>query len=215
MSDGRIAITIARQLGAGGVPLGRRLEKRLGFRYLDDEILRMAAEKLGARPEELARWDEHRSRFWERLASTFSLGSPEGMFEPAAGLGAAAVIQDREVFELQAEVIREVTAKEDCIVIGRAGFWVLRDHPGRISVYLHAPVEARVPVVMGAFQLDAERARQLIGQIDVDRARFVRETTGKEVCVGNQDICVDTSRVALEVVEEMVVGMVEKRRGNH
>src|SRR3954468_1689495 len=91
-----IAITIARQLGAGGGPLGKRIAERLGFAYLDDDILRKAAEKSGAHPEDLARWDEHRSRLWKRLAGTFSLGAPEGVFEPLAGV---AVVQDKEVFE--------------------------------------------------------------------------------------------------------------------
>jgi CMP/dCMP kinase len=212
MSSNLIAITIARQLGAGAAPLGKRLSQRLVFTYLDDEILRRAAEKAGADPEDLARWDEHRSRFWDRLAQTFSLGAPEGMYTPATG---AIVVHDREVFELQSQVIRETAARENCIVIGRAGFWILRDHPGRISVYLHAPPEARVPEVMAAFKVDESRARELIAQIDADRARFLRETTGCDLTAPTQHLCIDTSAIPLDVAEEMVVKVVEakQRRG--
>jgi cytidylate kinase len=196
-----VAITIARQLGAGGAPLGKRLAKRLGFTYLDDEILRLAAEKAGADPEELARWDEHRARFWERLGGTFSMGAPEGLY---TSLNAAAVIHDRDVFELQSQVIREHAARTDCVIIGRAGFWVLRDHPGRLSVYLHAPAECRVAQVAEMFRVDAAHARQLIAQIDADRARFVRETTGMEIAATSQHICLDTSLIRLETAEEIV-----------
>ena len=170
-----IAITIARQLGAGGAPLGKRLADRLGFTYLDDEILRLAAERLGADPRELARWDEHRARFWERLGQTFAIGAPEAVYSP---LNAAAVIHDRDVFDLQAQVIRDYAAKENCVIIGRAGFWVLKDHPGLLSIYLHAAPDARLPEVMSVFNVDADKARQLIARVDADRARFVRETTG-------------------------------------
>jgi cytidylate kinase len=209
MPEPLIAITIARQLGAGAAPLGKRLAERLGYCYLDEEILRRAAEKSGADPEDLARWDEHRSRFWDRLAQTFSLGAPEGMYTPATK---AVVVHDREVFELQSQVIRETAARESCVVIGRAGFWILRDHPGRISVYLHAPPEARLAEVMAAFKVDAGRARQLIAQIDADRARFIRETTGSEVTATSQHLCIDTCAIPLEVAEDIVVRVVENKK---
>jgi cytidylate kinase len=202
-----IAITIARQLGAGGAPLGKRLAQKLDFAYYDDEILRLAAEKLGAPPQELARWDEHRAAFWERLGNTFTVGVPESLYVP---LQAVPVVQDREVFELQAEVIRDAASKGNCIIIGRAGFWILRDHPGRLSIYLHSPAATRVPVIMETFKVTAEKARELIARIDADRARFVRETTGKEIGASCQHICLDTSVVSLDAAERIVTLAVQE-----
>jgi CMP/dCMP kinase len=204
-----IAITIARQVGAGGGIIGRRLAARLGFTFLDSNVLRLAAEKCGASEEELARWDEHRAHFWERLGSVFTLGAPEGMWST---LSAAAGVRDRELFELQAQVIREIAARESCVVIGRAGFWVLRDHPGLVSVYLHAPVKARVPRVMRGLSLEEGPARELIDRIDPDRAAFVREVTGRALAVESQHLCIDTGCVSLEAAEKMIVLAVEERR---
>jgi len=48
-----IAITIARQFGAGGAPLGQRLAARLGFTFLDSNILRLAAERSGVSEQDL------------------------------------------------------------------------------------------------------------------------------------------------------------------
>ncbi len=215
MADGLIAITIARQLGAGGAPLGRKLAGRLGFKYLDEDLLRMAAEKCGASAEDLARWDEHRARFWERVGGVFSMGSPEGgggAFIPPTGTGAAVVIHDRDVFALQTEVIREAAARHNCVIIGRAGFWVLRDHPGRVAVYLHAPAEARVQAVMQTFKVDAAKARELIVRIDEDRSRFLKESTGQLLLPPTQDLCINTQSVSLDLAEEMVAMVVEERR---
>jgi cytidylate kinase len=204
-----IAITIARQLAAGGAPLGKRLADKLGFEYLDDEILRRAAERAGADPQELARWDEHRARFWERLGATMNVAVPEGLYTP---MNAAAVIHDRDVFELQTQVIRDSAARGNCVIIGRAGFWILRDHPGRLSIYLYAPPETRVHQVMQAFKVDATEARRLIASVDADRARFVRETTGCEVTAASQHLCIDTSSVSLDAAEQMVLIAVEELR---
>jgi CMP/dCMP kinase len=204
-----IAITISRQLGAGGAVVGQRLAKRLGLRYLDSNVLRMAAEKCGAKEEDLARWDEHRARFWEQLGRVFALGAPEGLWQTFnAPLG----IYDRDVFNLQREVIREIAHQESCVVIGRAGFWILRDHPGLVSVYLHGSVESRLERVKGIFGVDAPHARQMMAEIDGDRARFVYEMAGEGLNAESQHLCIDTGRIALETAEEMIVRAAEQVR---
>ncbi len=44
-------ICISRFLGAGGEEIGRSVAGKLGFRYVDDEIIARAAEKAGVDPE--------------------------------------------------------------------------------------------------------------------------------------------------------------------
>ena len=56
-------ITIARQLASGGSDLGRRIACRLGFLYLDREILQNAAEELGMSEEELSAREERIQAF--------------------------------------------------------------------------------------------------------------------------------------------------------
>jgi CMP/dCMP kinase len=204
-----IAITIARQLGAGGASLGRALAQRLGITFLDSNVLRLAATKSGASEQDLARWDEHCARFWERLGRAFALGAPEGLW---ATMSPALGIYDRDVFALQCDVIREIAARESCVIIGRAGFWVLRDHPGLLSVYLHAAPEARVPRVRQAFSVEDRQARRLIVEIDADRAAFLRDTTGQELRAESQHLCIDTGRISLELAEQMVLKAVEAMR---
>jgi CMP/dCMP kinase len=204
-----IAITISRQLGAGGASLGRALAERLGVTFLDSNVLRLAAAKSGASEQDLARWDEHWARFWERLGRAFALGAPEGMW---ATMSPALGIYDRDVFTLQCDVIREIAARESCVVIGRAGFWILRDHPGLLSVYLHAAPEARVPRVRQVFSVDDREASRLIAQIDADRAAFLRDITGQEIRAESQHLCIDTGRISLEVTEQIVLKAVEAMR---
>jgi CMP/dCMP kinase len=199
----RIAITIARQLGAGGAVLGRALAERLGITFLDSNVLRLAAAKAGASEQDLARWDEHGAHFWERLGRVIAVGAPESTWVlPPLG------IHDREVFNLQCEVIREIATRESCVVIGRAGFWVLRDHPGLLSVYLHAVPEARIPRVKKAFAVGDQEARQLIARLDADRAAFLRDITGEALAAESQHLCIDTGRVSLEAAQQMVLAAV-------
>ena len=56
--DARIAITISKQMGSGGSYVGYLVAKDLGFKYIDREILRQAAERLGTNASALENHDE-------------------------------------------------------------------------------------------------------------------------------------------------------------
>ena len=52
-------ITISREFGAGGGQIGRAVADRLGYYYLDkDMIVRSAMESANLTPEDFRKWDE-------------------------------------------------------------------------------------------------------------------------------------------------------------
>ena len=211
MEDKPIAITIARQLGAGGAVLGQRLAKRLEFAYLDREILAMATERMDTGDADSGRWDERLPRFWEGFIQTLSAGSPDTGYTAGGRLPGVA---GRRLFELESRVIQEAAAKRSVVVIGRAGGWVLREHPRLVRVYLHAPISARLPHVMLRLNLvNEQEARKTMDRADLERERFIQEVTG---CLAsdarNYDLCINTHRVGLDLAEEMVVRQVEHMR---
>jgi hypothetical protein len=61
-------VTISHTTGAGGETIGRTVADRLGFRYIDEEIITLAAEKEGVDPELVAD-TERRKGFLSRLFS--------------------------------------------------------------------------------------------------------------------------------------------------
>lgn len=207
-AEPKIAITIGRQLGSGGASLGRRLARQLGYTYLDREILREAAEQVGAQEEDLSRWDEHISRFWDRLLECFHVGSPEGGY---AALPMPPAVRDQSLFEIESRVIRGMAERHSVVVIGRGGAHVLRDHPGLVRIFLHAPVEVRMPAILREYDLGSpQKAREMIERVDQDRDRFLRQMTGRAMTDARYyDLCINTSRIPLDLAETMVVGLVE------
>ena len=211
MNENLIVITIARQLGAGGAALGQRLARRLDFAYLDGEILRTATERMGEGDADLSRWDERLPRFWERFIETLSAGSPDGAYTDVTRLPGVA---ERLLFKLESQVIQEAAARRSVVIIGRAGGWVLREHPRLVKVYVHAPISARLPQVMRSLDLVSEQeARKTIDRVDLERERFVQEATG---CLAsdarNYDLCINTHHVGLDLAEEMIVRQVNEMR---
>src|SRR5512138_3495188 len=120
-----LAITISRQLGAGGAYVGQALARRLGIRYVDRELLQQAAALLGRDEGDLELLEERVASVWDRLASMLSLGTPEAPFVPPP----LPKPGGDELFEAESGVIREIASREDAIFVGRGAAWVLRRHP--------------------------------------------------------------------------------------
>jgi len=90
---------------------------------------------------------------------------------------------------------------------------VLRDHPGLVSVYLHAPVASRTARVMKAFSVDEGRARKIIAESDADRLAFLREVTDNTMRPESVQLCINTGKICMDAAEKMVLLAVEEARG--
>ena len=54
-------VCISRMTAAGGEPIGRPVADRLGFRYVDDEVIALAAERAGLEPAVVEAEEHHKS----------------------------------------------------------------------------------------------------------------------------------------------------------
>src|SRR5438874_5622333 len=54
-------VCISRHVGAGGEEIGRGIADRLGFRFVDEEIVQRAAAESGVDPESVANVEERRT----------------------------------------------------------------------------------------------------------------------------------------------------------
>ncbi|HKK00943.1 MAG TPA: cytidylate kinase family protein, partial [Desulfuromonadales bacterium] len=95
--DSPIAVTISRQFGAGATVIGRQVAQRLGFQYLDREILRLVSQRVHE-ARALAGREERISSLWDTFLHVFSLGSPESAY-PQPDI--CRCFSDRELFELE------------------------------------------------------------------------------------------------------------------
>ena len=175
MSENRnTVITIARQYGSGGREVGMRLAEVLGIKSYDRELITMAAQKSGMSSEILNHADEKATN---SLLYTLALGSS---YYGAASIGTDVPINDK-LFITQSQIIRALAAEGPCIIIGRCSDYVLRTNPARFSVFIYAPIEARIRRVIerGAAKTEKE-ARDLISRTDKRRINYYNYYTGRK-----------------------------------
>ena len=74
--------------------------------------------------------------------------------------------------------IKELANEGSCVIAGRSGFFVFKDHPNHLNVFITAPEENRIRRVREKQGLEEESAKALIQDIDQTRENYIRRYTG-------------------------------------
>jgi cytidylate kinase len=201
-------ITIARQLGSGGFYLAQRLAHRLGFAYLDHQILEQAARELDMSDSELARREERTQSFWTNLLETFATGCPEDIQSPPP----LRLISDEELIAAEHKVLLRLAASGSCVIVGRCAFHCLKGRARLVNIFVHAEHDYRIRRVIEVYRAPGpEVAEEMIRRTDNDRRRYVQKVCGVSwYDARNYHLSVDISRVGFETAEEMIVAMTKR-----
>lgn len=212
MGNERMVITISRQAGSGGSYIGHEVAKELGITFVDREILRQAAEHLGQDDATLEEYEERSSGFLQNFVSLLSLGTPESPYLPPS----ERPIYDRDLFELESKIIGRVATEYDAVIIGRGAFHVLKDRPGALHVFIHAPREFRARRLMETLSCSTlGEAREKTDESDRRRAKFFKDMIGTSwTDARNYHLCIDTSLLGLEESVRTIVDLAGKLRGS-
>ncbi|MHC1697730.1 MAG: AAA family ATPase [Geobacteraceae bacterium] len=172
-----LIVTISRQMGSGGSEIGYRLAKRLGIRFIDREILTKTARILEEKEQVIAdRW-ERLSGLWEEALRCFCLGSAETSYTPPP----LNFIPDTKLFAVKSMVIKEIAKNCSAVIIGHAGFHILREHPRIVNIFVHADPSFRARRVMEQYSVSTfQEAMDMIQGSDRERRKLVNKITGKE-----------------------------------
>ena len=205
-----ITIAISRQMGSGGTYIGYLAAKELGFRYLDREILRQAANKLGIEPDMLERYDERSTSVIENIIQSFCFGTPEMPFLPPLGKP----VYNKDLFALESKIMKEVADQCSAVIVGRGGFYILKDRPNTINIFVHAPLDYRIERIMKVQKItDKREAQKMIEESDHKRAKFIRDMVGIDrFDARNYHLCIDSSVVGFPACVEMITKIVNIKR---
>ncbi len=202
-------ITISRQMGTGGSYIGQVIAKRLGFKYLDREVLHLAAQEFGCDEETIAARSERVTSFWERVLGGLAFGAPDAHYNPPP----IGNFTDRELFEKQTQILKRLAGQGDCVVVGWAGVFMLPRHRGTFSVFCHAPRSFRCRRLQNIYEgLTEERARELITESDRTRELYFNEMTNHDwTCAKNYNLTIDTSVMPLDEIAELIIRLSAKQ----
>ncbi len=203
------AITISRQIGSGGTYFAYQVAKELSFMYVDREILRRAATHLGSDQRLLEAHEERSSGLIDNIIRVFSLGTPE-----SACISKERPLYDRDLFAVESRIINEIADRHNAVILGRGGFHVLKNRPGAIHIFVHAPKEFRIGRVMKVKNMaDIREARALVEESDRRRTKFIRDMVRTEWAdARHYHLCVDSSAAGFPTCIQMIIQLVNIAR---
>jgi len=206
----RTTITISRQMGTGGSYIGQLIATRLGLKYVDREVLHLAAKEFGCDEETVAAHSERVTSFWETILGGLSFGAPDSRYNPPP----LRTFSDRQLFEKQKEILKRIAGQNDCVVVGWAGVFLLPRHRGMFTAFCHAPKSFRVKRMMSLYdRLTDEKARTLITESDRTRELYFNEMTDHDwTCARNYNLSIDTSMMPMEEIADLIIRLSEKQR---
>ena len=198
-------ITIARGFGSGGKEIATKLSERLQIPCYDRQLLTMASEQSGIDESLFVETDEklrgkHIANFLRKIPFSTVLEPHEKDF-----------VSDINLFNIQAELIRNLARSESCIIVGKCADHILRKFDNVISVYIEAPREACVKSVMEKMYVSTERAHQIIHSTDRYRAQYYNYyTCGKEwTNPVNYDLVLNSDRVGRDQCVEVIMDYIK------
>lgn len=196
-------IVIGRHFGAGGRAVGKLLAEKLDIPYYDNEILKETADQYGLTNDIFARADEKRPSFLKRLL-TQSYGIQE-TYNPEA-------ISSETLYQAQSKVIREIADKGPCVFVGRSADYILRDYPGLISVFLHAPIDYRAEKILKRGDASSLcEASEIARKMDKDREAYYNYFTGKEWGkASTYTLSIDASSLPPDKIAELIIDYLKK-----
>lgn len=192
-------ITISRSAGSGGTTIGKMLAKHYGINFYDKEILRLASDDSGINEALFAKADEKvKTTTLFKVSKRVYNGE---LIPPASG----DFTSDRNLFNYQAKVLRELAAQESYVVIGRAADFILKDLPNVFKICVYASEEFCVMHEAERLCVSKEEAAARVRKIDKARNEFHRFYTGKDrEDFRNYDLCLNTSVLGFETSAELI-----------
>ncbi len=197
-------INIGRSLGSGGRAIGRLLQKELNIAYYDREILNLAAKESGLCAEVFEHADE-KNRFLRTLGNMIPFIGGSESFYPGE-------LSEENLFRIQADAIRKAAADHSCIFIGRGADYVLRDFPRCVNVFVTADMKDRIRAVCQHENVNEQKARERIEQVDKERARFYNFfTSGTWGAAATYDLCINSSILGMEGSADFIIQFALKK----
>ena len=163
----KYVITINRELGSGGRTVGLKLAEKLGVQFYDKAVVKAIEEKYNLNVEEIEKLKGKKHNWWS--------GAP--YYSVSEGEVTVKTTTD-EMFKTETQILKGIAEEESCVLAGRSGFYVFRNHPNHLSILIQASMESRIKRLMGKQNLSEEEARKTINKVDEMRENYVNRYTG-------------------------------------
>ena len=208
----KFVITINRELGSGGRTIGEKLAKRLNVPFYDKALIQGLKEKYSLTTEEIERLKGQQHNWWADFKRSLkimpSFAAPNII--PSKTAIPDFLITD-DIFQSETQILKGIAEDESCVIAGRSGFYVLRDHPNHLSILIQAPMEHRINHLVSKRGITPAEAEKIIREVDKGRERYVKKYTGtSRYDTRNYDIVFNAANHTEDEIVDLIMKYIQK-----
>ena len=195
--------------GSGGDEVGRLVAERLGYLYLDEDIVAWAAAEGGLEPKDIAD-EERRKSVASRLLQTFAEGGGD-TWTLAAAHGME-VLRPADIRALIRETLVQTAARGNVVIVSHAASYALERGPDTLRVFVTASPKIREERVAAAPDGGQRtQAARVIRDSDAGRRDYLKRFYSVDSeSPTDYDLVVNTDQLSTEQAAEIVLRAAER-----
>lgn len=160
-------ITISREFGSGGRFIGEETAKKLGIAFYDREIIAKVADDLGLSEKYVADRGEY--------APSKNIFSYAFIGRDINGNSIA-----DQIYSHQQKIIKELAAKEPCVIVGRSADYILSGRDDVLNVFIQGNKADKIVRIKEIYTKSDDEAAKMIKDTDKKRSVNYRYCTDQE-----------------------------------
>ena len=203
-------ICINREYGSGGRTIGEIFAREQGISYYYKDLERLAEEESGINEALFVAAHD------KTKAVRFYLKNGQTIYKPGDLLGPDSpdFTSEKNLFNYQAKVIRDLAQKESCVIIGHCAGAILEDMDNVVRVFVHAPMEYLLEQAAQKKSLPPAELEKYVNMINKNRADYFEKYTGRQWNdARNYDLCINTGKLDFEKGARIIKGYLDLRFG--
>ncbi len=174
----QFVITINRELGSGGRTIGAKLADKLQVPFYDKALIRELEKKYNLTVDEIEELKGRKHGWWADFERVVSIGHTINYASDFSILNEPDILTTAEIYKAEKEILMGIAEAESCVIAGRTGFHILKNHPNHLSIFIVASREYRILRLMNKRGITQNEAEKIIDDVDKKRENYVKTYTG-------------------------------------
>jgi cytidylate kinase len=198
-------VCISHAAGAGGEEVGRLVADRLGYLYVDEEIVARAAAKGGLDAADVAD-EERRKSFAVRALNALAQGGGEAWALGTTGpITAWDELDSDDIRSLIRETIEQTAARGKAVIVAHAASHAIGPGDAVLRVLVTASPATRAARVAEAESLDEAAAAKVLKDSDAGRADYLKRFYDvRDESPTHYDVVLNTDSLSVEQAADLI-----------
>ncbi len=187
-------VTVSHEIGSGGTEMAAAVADRLGYRYVDQDMISQAARQYGVGEDKLTQLDETKPSLFERFD-----------------------VETRQYITVLQSALLDVAEHDNVVIMGRGGQVLLRGISHVLRVRVMAPFELRVKRVMKKMagqmgeSVDVRTTAEMVRRNDREKAgrmRYLYDVDWADAAL--YDLVVNTEKISSDAGVDLILSLLRR-----